>query len=564
MKPLRICIALMLIATCATVPSRENVITKEEKVSSGPKEKPGWVTEEPEAKGGKYFFVGLSGYTTIERNGRDEAYSHAVKMAAKFMGTEYLEESKTITTGYGLSSDIYNPAVARKGIEEQLTKAITRRIKARQYYVEKWKRYYEESAPEIFYKVWVLVDVPVNIVEEEISRLKKEQKVIAKKIKEISGNIDSAQTLINTAGNLSASKPCRAYMNYSSAKKIADSAGTALECISAVGIYRLEELINSVRKKAIAGMDKLTENPEAVLECAVIGLAANYSKKKPVNVAVAKVVYKDTELSTDFTRYLTGKIEEYMASDNTVYSVVSRRDFGKILMRRNSSIEDCLSGKSGLKIDALVYASYLVLESGDIELKLELKEVGSRKLLDKESLNVPKSLFADSIEYIPDAEALESWREFSSLSRDKNFRVKIYPERGESAVYYKDELLRFKIKSNKSCYIYVYYVDAGGGITMIFPNPYNSSNRITANRVYTIPQPGTGFKLKVQCPFGSEIIKVFATLKPVETGNTAKSFIQFKNLDSYRGSDGARRIRVLPENTKAEDVCAVRTIMTEQ
>lgn len=83
------------------------------------------------------------------------------------------------------------------------------------------------------------------------------------------------------------------------------------------------------------------------------------------------------------------------------------------------------------------------------------------------------------------------------------------------ATYALGETLRLAVKSNEDAYITVFNIGASGKVVQLFPNGYQSNNRIKAGETLEVPSAASDSRIKVTGPVGVELIKVVATSKPV-------------------------------------------------
>ena len=83
------------------------------------------------------------------------------------------------------------------------------------------------------------------------------------------------------------------------------------------------------------------------------------------------------------------------------------------------------------------------------------------------------------------------------------------------ATYAVGETLRLAVKSNEDAYVTVFNIGASGKITQLFPNGYQTNNRIKAGETLEVPSKSSESRIKVTGPVGIELIKVVATSKPV-------------------------------------------------
>ena len=87
-----------------------------------------------------------------------------------------------------------------------------------------------------------------------------------------------------------------------------------------------------------------------------------------------------------------------------------------------------------------------------------------------------------------------------------------------SRIYAEGELVKAKVMSKSSGYLYVIHSNPNNELNMLFPNKYCTNNRIPANQEIDIPMANAGFKLRVVAPFGKEVIKVLLTDQPIAKG----------------------------------------------
>jgi len=119
--------------------------------------------------------------------------------------------------------------------------------------------------------------------------------------------------------------------------------------------------------------------------------------------------------------------------------------------------------------------------------------------------------------------------------------------RTEKSEYILDEEIRIFIKGNKDFHAKIVYVDASGNRIQIFPNQYRKDDLFKSNREYIIPDQNDNFLLKVEPPFGTEKILLYAStnalgeadVKPI--GESLYSISD--NLDKF--SEKTRGVKIL-------------------
>lgn len=103
-------------------------------------------------------------------------------------------------------------------------------------------------------------------------------------------------------------------------------------------------------------------------------------------------------------------------------------------------------------------------------------------------------------------------------------------------IYHDGDTLSIFLSANKDVYVELVYVDASGRSLIIFPNTYEWNNRILTGRVYEIPDQNSVGILKVEPPFGREIIKVYASEKPfpIPGGTKFRGLVVLNSLQDFQ------------------------------
>ena len=84
----------------------------------------------------------------------------------------------------------------------------------------------------------------------------------------------------------------------------------------------------------------------------------------------------------------------------------------------------------------------------------------------------------------------------------------------EDNTYAVGEAVQLYVRANKDAYVTVLNVGPTGETTILFPNQFQADNRVLANTVLRVPDPGSGSQIAVGGPVGAELIKVIASTQP--------------------------------------------------
>lgn len=84
-------------------------------------------------------------------------------------------------------------------------------------------------------------------------------------------------------------------------------------------------------------------------------------------------------------------------------------------------------------------------------------------------------------------------------------------------VYREGDKLRMTVSSERSGYLYVFYINSAGKEYLVFPNEFQQENYIQAKQLTTIPRPDSNFDFVVRGPnFGREYIKALVSPHKLE------------------------------------------------
>ena len=548
--------------TSATVKQAEETL-----VWSSQEKRPEWTTKEPESKEGTLFFIGLSGKFNTEKEARDDAQRHAINNVVKYISTDVRDKFERLIVSEGLSSGIIDPTKVVKSFEEQLSSAVARRVKTSEWYIEKYQRK-QGKEKETYYMVYLLAVVPQPEIDRVIAEQIRYQQEIITASKSANEKLTKAKLLVIEADNESASGPVQAMMKYQTAIKYAEESKATVS-----GFTELKGMLEVYETFISCAEDKIKHirtNPETILTAGILGLSKN--PDKPITVAIAKITYQQTDLSSEFANYLIPKIESIMSREKSLYTVIAQKVFQDESRKHRSSIEDCLSGNLVgatntvmSSINTLFFAHYWEREN-DIEIKMELIEIGKGALLGSTSVELPKTMFPQDISYKPnnDLIAQEGLKAFSSVSADKDFKIRVWADKGEGSVYKKNEIVKFCFRSNKDCFVYLYHMDASGAVKLLFPNSFNKINLVKANQVYTIPDETMNFDFQITEPFGAEMVKAIASLQPIKDLEITPLEKGFRNIgkitDAKTTAIITRSIEAVPKEGLAENTCVITTI----
>jgi hypothetical protein len=82
--------------------------------------------------------------------------------------------------------------------------------------------------------------------------------------------------------------------------------------------------------------------------------------------------------------------------------------------------------------------------------------------------------------------------------------------------YAEGEDVKFFVKTSKDAYVTILNVDPAGQTTILFPNQYQPTNLVQADRVLEVPDSASQSRIVVSGTMGTELIKVIASREPID------------------------------------------------
>lgn len=274
--------------------------------------------------------------------------------------------------------------------------------------------------------------------------------------------------------------------------------------------------------------------------------------------------YADKALSGRFSSYLESKLSAAVLR-NSSYGLVDRDKLDLILDETRFGLSGLIEESSRLEpgklkgLQAIISGRYYD-ESDSVRIFLELLDLESGTVSSTGEIRIARREIPRDINVIPDnygdaLTLLEELAEVDSASEGL-LSVKAWTRRGNGGTYHNGENLVINFYSSKDCYIKIYHIDVEGTISLIFPNHIYSDNFISANRIYRIPDARYNFNFELSPPFGTEFVKVIASVNQFE-------FVEesFEKLDMISETIQSRGLRVTEKEDQVSELTISYTII---
>jgi len=264
---------------------------------------------------------------------------------------------------------------------------------------------------------------------------------------------------------------------------------------------------------------------------------AKQVKSKTIHVGIGNFVYADSKLMSSFSAMLRDELATALAK-NARFNVISRERLSDLLKEQRFQSSDLLDPSSKVininvkGIEGIVRGRFYY-RYPQITVFVELVwlnggEIKSTKML----------LNADTIstDILP-----------ANLTKSKNNivdirdRIKKVPHDfkitlntvGMKRNFKYGEKIKFKVRTEKDCFIAVFCHQVDGSTVLLFPNPLGKDSFVKANTGILIPKTkNKKFNIEVGPPFGSDVVQVIAC--------TRKSILHRKVEQLVKGPAGTR------------------------
>ncbi len=98
---------------------------------------------------------------------------------------------------------------------------------------------------------------------------------------------------------------------------------------------------------------------------------------------------------------------------------------------------------------------------------------------------------------------------------DHDFRVWIWPDRGEGGEYLPGDNIRINVEVTRSCFLILYNIDTRGNLRILYPYDPWDDNYVAAGEVISFPRPWDMYEWTVDGPSGIEYVQAIASEFPI-------------------------------------------------
>jgi len=122
------------------------------------------------------------------------------------------------------------------------------------------------------------------------------------------------------------------------------------------------------------------------------------------------------------------------------------------------------------------------------------------------------------------------------------FMVRVDVDHPDRVYQTGDELL-VRVKSDRDGFLYLLYCDAANQVSCLFPNAFQTNNRLAAGRDLVVPRPlrpgEGGFRITIGAPYGEELLKAIVCTEPLQPEALARLMKSAQEAAAREGARGA-------------------------
>jgi len=310
-----------------------------------------------------------------------------------------------------------------------------------------------------------------------------------------------------------------------------------------------KDTYSSLKKNYEIAIDKLpVETFADTLDNRLAKLASKFAggwqRQEQLTVFVAPVVESRKKYSSPFAEYVTRKLKALLSGRYTIKVIEETGDMQKLIANRmvKKPTLDMVMSEEYAGADTLMEGNYLRSMRQTINLAVTLKDLNGKILIRAED-DIPYSL----IQYSLENDAAEMLSKITDIEHESSGRViRISTIKGgDYQVFREGEIVRFTLQVAKPLYVYVYNINPNAEVSLLYPKAGEPESSKAAGITYSIPDSNDSWEIKVEPPFGTDAVKVFASDRklPLPTVN---------NQVASRSFQGGTRTLKQVEKTQSE------------
>lgn len=253
--------------------------------------------------------------------------------------------------------------------------------------------------------------------------------------------------------------------------------------------------------------DCFIENLDNKLARLTRKVSQGWNRAGTISLFVTPVVEARRKYSSPFSEYATGKFKASLSNLPT-FRLIEEKPVVKKGATRSIEKSTDLAGADALLAGADAVLEGVYLRGGDtLNLSLTMKDLKGKVLANAEE-NIPIGIIPFGL----DNDEAETLARIADTEHENSGAVRISTVKGGSyQVFREGETVSFTIQVTRPLYVYVYDINPNGEVSLLYPRAGEPEQPKQPGVIYTLPEEGDSWEIKVEAPFGKDAVKLFAS-----------------------------------------------------
>jgi hypothetical protein len=260
--------------------------------------------------------------------------------------------------------------------------------------------------------------------------------------------------------------------------------------------------------------------------------------KSGLKIFINPVVERKNRYSSEFSEYVTAKARSYLVNSQQ-FDVLEEQPVTRSLSNTRGLAAKAKQVQNLETSAALFSGADAVLDgyyfegTGRVTIVMTLKNLKGGVLGSAE-----ETIDRAMIPYNTVNQAAGTLAEVGDVASQVSQKVvKLHTTKGDlHQIYRAGEKLQFLIQVAKPLYVYLYGINTKNEINQLYPGPEQRQMPFEVRQVYTVPGDRDSWEIVVEPPFGTDLVKLFASEQPLPVPSITDKAV------SKSFSDGARSL----------------------
>jgi len=236
-----------------------------------------------------------------------------------------------------------------------------------------------------------------------------------------------------------------------------------------------------------------------------------------LKVFIAPVVERKGRYASEFSEYVTAKVRSIMVHSQQ-FEVLEEQPVTRSLSNTRGLVAKAKQVQNLETSAALFSGADAVLEgyylegAGRVTLAMTLKNLKGGVLGSAEE-SFERAMIPYSTSN-PTAGALAMVADVAGQHSQQ--MVKLNTTKGDRfQVYRAGEKVQFLMQVARPLYVYLYGINAKNEVSLLYPGPGQPEAPLPSGRIHTVPAERDSWEIVVEPPFGTDVVKLFASERPL-------------------------------------------------